>query len=79
MPRPLGGIVAFGGKEKWMTLMTRFQIKQAGGKLIKSIRHGEVQSQTWRLPDGTLYSGDDWYSDVQAKVYKVNTNKESAA
>lgn len=49
--------------------VTRKQIKDKGAVVIAYQRHGEVTEQVWRLPDGTLYRGHDWYHDTHAIVY----------
>lgn len=48
---------------------TRHSIIAAGGEIIANRRAGEVTEQVWRLPDGTLWYGDDWYGNGDAIVY----------
>lgn len=54
-------------------IMTRSQVKQAGGEIVYSERHGEVTLQLWKLPAGShpaYMIGDDWYNDNMALLYR---------
>ncbi|NLF00897.1 MAG: hypothetical protein GX601_07955 [Anaerolineales bacterium] len=51
--------------------MNRRDIKARGGKIIDFACCGEVVEQLWRLPDGSLWYGDDWYGDLRAQLVPI--------
>lgn len=50
--------------------VSREEIKARGGKIVASIRRDGRREEMWRLPDGSLWSGDDWYKDSQARLVR---------
>lgn len=54
-------------------VMSRGQMKTAGGKIVASKRAGEVTFQVWELWD-LYWSGNDWYDDNMAQIYEGAPN-----